>query len=378
MTVYAPERILVDKAVLNTSLTRRTLNKFPQVPYAIVDNYSWYKDEVPLDPAINPLTQGKKTLHLKYFAGMPIKACPGTTAEAVCCQYLTIDFIENCPLECTYCILQAFLNKPVITVHANIDEILEQVGLRIARQPQRLFRVGTGEHSDSLALDPLLEINQQVIPFFGQLKNAILELKTKSHHVSHLLDLAHQGNTVISWSLNPASIVEREEHKTAKLHQRLQAASQVVEAGYKVAFHLDPMIHYPGWEKDYPELVDQLLTSIPPKNIAWISMGALRYMPKLKMVVEERFPKSNVFLGEFVKGEDGKMRYLKKIRQHMFQTVRKKIHQVAPQVTTYLCMEKEAIWRQTMPVHPQTDGELDRLLTQRFRGQFSSGCSTIS
>ena len=378
MTVYTPERIIVDKAVLHTSLTQRMLKKFPQVPYEVVENYAWHKDEVQFDPAINPLTQGKKTLHLKYFAGMPIKPCPGTTAEAVCCNYLTIDFIENCPLECTYCILQAFLNKPVITVHANIEEILEKVRLRIASQPKRLFRVGTGEHSDSLALDPLLEINRQVIPFFGRLKNAVLELKTKSNHVGHLLDLDHQGNTVISWSLNPASIVNREEHKTARLDERLQAASQVIEAGYKVAFHLDPMIYYSGWERDYPELVDQLLKAIPPKNIAWISLGALRYIPKLKTVVDERFPKSTVFLGEFVKGEDGKMRYLKKIRQEMFQTVRKKIHQIAPQVTIYLCMEKEPVWRQSMLVHPHTDRELDHYMTQRFRQQFSSGCSMTS
>ena len=378
MTTYVPERILVDKAVWHTPLTRRMLNKFPEVPYAVVENFTWHKDEAPLDPAINPLTRGKKTLHLKYFAGMPVKPCPGTTAGAVCCNYLTIDFIENCPLECTYCILQAFLNKPVITVHANIDEILEHVRRRVASQPMRLFRIGTGEHSDSLALDPLLEINRQVIPFFGQLNNAVLELKTKSHHVCHLLDLAHRGNTVISWSINPATIVAREEHKTARLHERLQAASQVIEAGYKVAFHLDPMIYYSGWNKDYSELVDQLLSVIPPGNIAWISLGTLRYIPKLKTVVEERFPKSTLFLGEFVKGEDGKMRYLKKIRQKMFQTVRKKIHQVAPRVTVYLCMEKEPIWRQTMPVHPKNDGELDHFMTQRYQQQFSSGCSMSS
>ena len=96
-------------------------------------------------------------------------------------------------------------------------------------------------------------------------------------------------------------------------------------AGYKVAFHFDPMIHYPDWEKGYQDLVDQILDAVPPDRIAWISLGTLRYISSLKSVVDERFPKSRVFLGEFVTGEDGKMRYLKKIRQRLFQNVQQRV-----------------------------------------------------
>ncbi|MBF0276728.1 MAG: radical SAM protein [SAR324 cluster bacterium] len=378
MTDYHPEQIIVDRAVFEENFTQKVLSKLSNVPYQIVDSYVWHKDEAGLDPKKNDLTLGKKTLHLKHFAGMPIKLCPGSTEEAVCCNYFTIDFIENCPLECSYCILQAFLNKPVITVHANISEILNQVRERVEQQPRRLFRIGTGEHSDSLAMDPLLEINTQVVPFFGALKNAVLELKTKSVHIDHLLNLPHQGNTVISWSLNPKYIVEHEEHKTARLHERLSAAQKVIEAGYKVAFHFDPMIYYPDWEAGYTELVDLLMDSIPPEKIAWISLGTLRYIPRLKTVVEERFPKSKIFLGEFIRGEDGKMRYMKKIRQRMFQAVRQRIHKRAPHVTTYLCMEKEPVWKQTMSNPPGTDLELDRYISHQYQQQFYSACSTTT
>ena len=371
---YLPERIIVDRAVLNEPLTQTVLHKFSNRPCEVVERYAWHQDEPSLDPLKNPLTQGKKVLHLKYFAGLPIKPCPGTTEGAICCNYLTLDFIENCPLECTYCILQAFLNKPVITVHANVEEILEQVRHRVQAQPQRLFRVGTGEHSDSLALDALLEINRRVIPFFGQLDNAILELKTKSDQVDPLLTLPHQGKTVVSWSVNPPEVIEQEEHKTARLHERLIAAQKMVGAGYKVAFHMDPLIHYPQWEQGYERLVEALFEAVSPQDIAWISLGALRYIPKLKAVVEERFPKSSIFLGEFIRGEDGKMRYLKKIRQRMFQTVQKKIRATAPGVMTYLCMEKAPIWQQTMPLLPQTDDELDQMIARPFARPQARGC----
>jgi len=167
MFYYHPERILIDKAVSEEPLTRQICSRFPDVPTYEVKNYDWHKESSVNDPLKNPLSQGKKTLHLKYFQGTSIKACPGFSDNLVCCNYFTLDLIENCPFECTYCILQAFLNKPVITVHANLEDMLKQVWQRTSLQPETLFRIGTGEHSDSLALDKTLGINQHVIQFFA-------------------------------------------------------------------------------------------------------------------------------------------------------------------------------------------------------------------
>ena len=370
MFQYHPERIIIDKAVAAEPLTEQICGRFPEVPTQLVENFAWHQDETGTDPLRNPLTQGKKTLHLKYFKGTSIKACPGFSNDLVCCNYFTLDLIENCPFECTYCILQAFLNKPVITVHANLDEMLEQVWQRTAEQPNTLFRVGTGEHSDSLALDHILGIKAHVIRFFAKLPNALLELKTKSSNVDHLLDLPHGGKTVISWSVNPEAIVEQEEHKTARLKERLEAAGKASAAGYKVAFHFDPMIHYPDWEKGYQDLVDQILDAVPPDRIAWISLGTLRYISSLKSVVDDRFPNSRVFLGEFVPGEDGKMRYLKKIRQRLFRNVQLRIEKLAPQIPTYLCMENSSVWKNTMPHQPQTAVDVESRIAGSLQQRF--------
>ena len=156
--------------------------------------------------------------------------------------------------------------------------MLEQVWKLTAGQPNTLFRVGTGEHSDSLALDHILGIKAHLIRFFAKLPNALLELKTKSSHVDHLLNLPHGGKTVISWSVNPEAIVEQEEHKTARLNERLEAARKASDAGYKIAFHFDPMVNYPDWEKGYQQLIEQILDAVPSDRIVWISLGTLRYL----------------------------------------------------------------------------------------------------
>ena len=370
MFYYHPERILIDKAVSEEPLTRQICSRFPDVPTYEVKNYDWHKESSVNDPLRNPLSQGKKTLHLKYFQGTSIKACPGFSDNLVCCNYFTLDLIENCPFECTYCILQAFLNKPVITVHANLEDMLMQVRQRTSSQPETLFRIGTGEHSDSLALDKTLGINQHIIKFFAALPNALLELKTKSNHVEHLLELPHGGKTVISWSVNPQAIIKKEELKTATLDERLKAARMASDAGYKVAFHFDPMIDYPDWEKGYQGLVEQIIDNISPDRIAWVSLGTLRYISSLKSIVDERFPNSRVFLGEFVPGIDGKMRYLKKIRQRLYRNVQQKIQKLAPDVPTYLCMESSHLWKNSMPNQPETAPEMEGILLRSLEKRY--------
>ena len=367
---YHPERILIDTAVSEEPLTKQICDRFPDVPTYKVKNYNWHKESSLNDPLKNPLSQGKKTLHLKFFHGTSIKACPGFTDNLVCCNYLTLDLIENCPFECTYCILQAFLNKPVITVHANLEDILKQVQLRTSSQPDTLFRIGTGEHSDSLALDKTLGINHHVIKFFATLPNALLELKTKSNHVEHLLELPHGGKTVISWSVNPKEIIKKEELKTATLDERIKAARMASDAGYKVAFHFDPMIDYPDWEKGYQGLVEEIFDNVPPERIAWISLGTLRYISSLKSIVDVRFPNSRVFLGEFVPGIDGKMRYLKKIRQRLYRNVQQKIQKLAPDVPTYLCMESSHLWKNSMSNQPETAPEMEGILLRSLEKRY--------
>ena len=365
---YTPERILIEEEVADSQLTREICERFSTVPQQSVKGYAWHRDSEH-DPQKNALTHGKKTLHLKRFQGNAFKFCPGRTESLVCCNYLTLDLVENCPFECTYCILQAFLNKPVITVHANLEEILQQVHERIVASPQTLFRIGTGEHSDSLALDPILGIAAHLIRFFSKVSNAVLELKTKSNCIQHLLDVPHGGKTIMAWSVNPKIIVEQEEHKTARLQERLDAARCASDAGYKVAFHVDPLIHYPGWEEGYTELVHQVLDAVPSDRIAWISLGALRCVPGLKPIVEERFPKSKIFLGELIPTSDGKIRYLKTIRERLFKHLHKTVKKLAPEIPLYLCMEPASIWKSAHSPVPNTEAmekNMVNALQQRF------------
>lgn len=356
---YKPDRIYIDSHVTDSRFCESILQKLPDVEQIVVDS----PEAIP--ELSNPgftITQGKRVLYLKRYQGSAFKICPGFSEELLCCNYYVIDLIENCPLECTYCILQAFLNKPFIIFHLNVEEIIDSALALFEKSPERPFRVGTGEHSDSLALDHIFEVNPYLVERFASVPNATLELKTKTNYIDSLIGLNHNERTVIAWSLNPVEIIRQNELKTASLEERLQAASIMVSEGYKVAFHFDPMIHYPDWVSGYTRTVEMMYDYIKPQCIAWISLGTLRYIPVLKQIAEERFPRLSIFCNEFISAGDGKMRYLKKIRRDLLQTVSALIRKGGADVPVYLCMEKHRLWDDTMTVHPPDALALERYL----------------
>ena len=140
-------------------------------------------------------------------------------------------------------------NNPLQVAYVNVEDLIQELEEIFTEYPDRTFRVGTGEIADSLALDFLIPYSQFLIPFFNRQKNAVLELKTKSDCIENLLDQPDPTNVIVSWSINPQQVIDLEEKGTPNLEKRLHAASLCVGKGYRVGFHLDPIILIPGWEK---------------------------------------------------------------------------------------------------------------------------------
>lgn len=305
----------------------------------------------------------KDTILLYKHQGKFLSSCPGSDGM-VCCQYFVINLGIGCLYDCHYCYLQNFMNQPLITVFGNINQILDEIYKKIYKKNFH-FRIGTGEYSDSLALDPIFEISPILIEFFSKLENATLELKTKSNCVEHLLNLDHKRKTVISWSMNPQNIIEEIEPGTASLEERLIAAKKAEEAGYKIGFHLDPMIYEPNWEENYKNLLDRIFDTIDLNSIAWISLGTFRYSSGQKEVMQKRFPFDNLTKAEMVVGSDGKYRYYKQIRYEMYSKIKEYIQKKDPKLFFYLCMETQYMWDKVFQFIPESSKNLDSLFDQR-------------
>jgi len=364
MLPFQIEKIYLDEKAEKDSVSQAVLKALPDIPVeTVLDKRALIKQFFSMP---DPIGIGKKHLLITHFYGRRLKPCPGTSHH-LCCGYYVINAITNCPMDCSYCVLQEYLNNPFLTLYTNWDDLLQEIEAFLSGDRQSLLRLGTGELSDSLALESIFPISQFLIPFFAQRHNGILELKTKSANINHLLHLNHQGKTVASWSLNPPKMIEEEEMRTAPLRERIDAARKCQEKGYPLGFHFDPIIYHENWEKEYQETILQLFKQIDPKRIVWISLGGFRYPPKLKAIAEERFPKTKVFLGELFPGKDAKFRYLKEIRVEMYQKMVKWLREIDPDLFIYLCMESKEVWERVFGWAPSSSRHLNQLFEERVK-----------
>jgi len=363
MDTFTIKRLLIEKGTEADAMAQRIRSRLPAVSteYVSPNDLALSHDEDELD---------KQSLRMIHFNGDFLKPCPGTR-NYICCGYQILHVGINCPMDCSYCFLQSYLNQPSLRIFSNLEDKLDAVHSTIDTNPNRIFRIGTGEFTDSLALDYLTGWTDMLLPVFAQKNNCILELKTKTTSVEKLIQKRNLGGRIVAaWSLNTPRIIAQEERHTAALEERILAARQCQQAGFVVAFHFDPLIYYPDWREGYDAVVQLLEQHIDPERVIWISIGSFRYMPDLKQVIQRRFPETHIFNGEFIPGLDGKLRYFKPIREEMYGQLFERLCRWHRDLGVYLCMESDDVWRHSFGWSPETSAKLSRYLDGRVRKLF--------
>lgn len=306
--------------------------------------------------------RSKRLLYLAPFKGQFFKRCPGARPGLTCCNYFVLNLGLQCNMNCSYCYLQSFINSPVTKIYTNLHQALDE--LRQMGQTMRgsALRIGTGEVIDSLSLDPLTLYSHDLIEFFRDYPNWKLEFKTKSALVDQFIDVPHAANVIASWSINPQNIIEKEEHGTASLNERLEAASRCRDAGFPIAFHIDPMIYHADWKDSYAELVTQITRRFTPKDVPVMSVGTLRFQPEQRHMMRERFGmQSLVTSAEMFIGKDGKMRYDQTVRESMYRFLLKRFKDRDPSWNIFMCMESPETWIQSAGALPKNDEGLRQM-----------------
>jgi spore photoproduct lyase len=346
-------RLIVHPDAVGSSLASRMADRLPGV--------------VPVVAAVTPAAGPRGAVHAKDTVfvvpgrGRLLKNCPGTSSY-LCCGYRVLNLVTGCPLDCTYCILQLYLNQSSIVVNADWEDALREIHELTSKLPGRTLRIGTGELADSLALEPLTDMARELVPLVLAYPEVVLELKTKTVSVDGLLDLDPRGRVVVSWSLNASSVVAGEERGAPPVEERLRAAVRCRSAGYRIGLHFDPIVRFPGWEEGYSRTVEAIYDYLKPGDIAWVSLGTLRYPAALDGIIRKRFPESPLPLGELLPGLDGKLRYFRPLRVEMYRRVYGEIRRRDATTTVYLCMESPEVWKESLGWSPGTTAALSRCL----------------
>ncbi len=334
-----------------------------------------YKDDSELSGIIRDLREegfrSKEVIIFREFKGRIFQSCPGSR-NVICCNYYLLNTSFDCLYNCTYCFLNSYLNSFGIVHFINIFDALDEIDFdSLAEEKGKIYRIGTGEYTDSLMMDEATGFSRELIERLLPYKNVMLELKTKSSNIDHLLDIGEKGNAVVSWSLNTGRYIGLYEEGTAGLSERIGAAARAQDAGFLLGFHFDPIILGEGDFQEYLEVVDALMGSVDGERIAWISLGCFRYSPGFKSIISENFPGEKLTLGEMFPGVDGKFRYLRKRRVEAYRSMKERIRSYSKTPFVYLCMETDDVWEEVFGWRPGSSEELEEAFTRHLKKSFS-------
>ncbi|MEM7816869.1 MAG: radical SAM protein [Candidatus Aenigmatarchaeota archaeon] len=334
---FIPKKIFVEKEVKDSYLVENFKKKFPNIEIEFLDYYSDYLKK----HKFSLIDLKKPFVFIVKERWDFIKLCP-CTKHHLSCGYWIFNLGFGCPFDCSYCFLQHYSNFPGIILPTNLEDFFEKFDY-FYKKLQAPIRIGTGEFLDSLALDEITQYSKKLIPYFKD-KKLLFELKTKSNKISNLLEIEPSKNIIISWSLNPQIIIEKEEIATANLFERLKAAKKIQQKGYSIGLHFDPIVHFENWDFFYKQLIEKVYEILKPP-FSWISLGTLRANRKLKTYVELRFPESEIFYGELFIGEDKKLRYPLFLRIEIYKNMIKWIREFDQKTPIYFCMENKEVWK---------------------------------
>ncbi len=332
---FSPKNIYIEPAVADSPLAHRAREMFPAAQFHAWDG----RQKV----GSASFSRRNETLVIHREKYDFLKPCPCSAGNAGC-GYNLVNLGFGCRFDCEYCFLQQYQNLHAVLLPANVQDFLDKIdGAAFRRGPFDRPRIGSGEFTDSLAFDDLTQYSRALVPFFRARPQWQFEFKTKSTCIEGLLAAGGAENVVASWSVNAAQFIERVEHFTPSLTQRLTAAAQVAQAGYRLGFHFDPVVPFDGWKAAYSQAAEQMAQTVPADKVAWISVGLLRFSRELKKAVENRFPDNFILDGEFLLDFDGKMRYPEDLRQEVYGHMVPLLRRLFPRTVVYVCMEKPHI-----------------------------------
>ena len=325
-------------------------NKLRQTP----NDYSTFElKNIPKEQKFNFKTQDKD--------GFGLGLCPVASEKTRCCNLLTLDAVESCGFDCSYCSIQSFYNQNTITFDSSFAKKLANLEL----DKNKTYHIGTGQSSDSLMWGNREGVLDALFEFAKKNPNVILEFKTKSDNIKYFLENEVPKNMLLTWSLNTQTIIDNEEHLTASLQKRISAARALADKGIKVGFHFHPIVEYKGYLNEYKEVYNQLINQFNPSEVALISLGTLTFIkPVIKQLRSREF-RSKITQMPF-EDASGKSSYPLNTKIDMFKTAYDTFKPWHKDVFFYLCMEDHSLWLDTLGYQYATNNDFERAMISAY------------
>lgn len=201
----------------------------------------------------------------------------------------------NCLYDCRYCFLQGMYQSANYVLFVNFEDYqqqIKQICQDAGNEPVHFF---SGYDCDSLALEPVTHFAENFLPFFAEIPNAWVELRTKSTQIRSLLNRTPFERCIVAFSLSPDEIATKVEDKAPSLQRRLDALCKLQDRGWPIGLRFDPLIFQTGYQQQYKDLFEQVFSRIEPELLHSVSLGVFRLPEKYFKKIHKLYPDEKLF-----------------------------------------------------------------------------------
>ncbi len=184
----------------------------------------------------------------------------------------------NCVYDCKYCFLQGMFNSAHYVIFVNFLDFFNAIKSQVSRSKKTICFF-SGYDCDSLALEKITNFLSFFLIKFQEIKNGILEVRTKSTKIDIFKKIKPMNNIVIAFSLNPKHIVKKFEDKTPSLTQRIKAIVELQKMGWNIGLRFDPLIIDSSKDFIINDFFKFVFDKIDTRRIHSVTLGEFR-MPK--------------------------------------------------------------------------------------------------
>ena len=296
-------------------------------------------------PAVQRFAAGEQKFPEARMVEVPLKGaimgrCPVASEKTRCCNLNTLDAVQQCGFDCSYCSIQSFYHGNQVRFIRNLTSHLNTLEL----DENKKYHIGTGQSSDSLMWGNRFGLLDSLCRFATAHPNVILEMKSKSSRIDYFLKNRPPANMVFTWSLNTPVVIQAEERGTALLDKRLESARKLADLGIPVGFHFHPIVWYEGWQPDYLAVVSRLQQMFDPEEVVMVSIGTLTFIKPVLKKIRERMALTSI-LQMPMEECAGKLSYPFEIKRTLFSSVYQAFDPAwKASVFFYMCMEDIDLW----------------------------------
>lgn len=243
-------------------------------------------------------------------------------------RFFYFSHMMNCVYDCRYCFLQGLYDSAHYVVFVNFEDFFRSIEEAVAGGDRDAYFF-SGHVNDSLALDRITGFSGDLLPFFRDLEQAWVELRTKSVQIHSLLEREPFERCVVAWSMTPPSISRELEHDTPSVERRIEALVELQEQGWNTGLRFDPVIYTEDFRERYASFFAAVFERVDADRLHSVTLGSFRLPEQMFKNMRSLYPEEELFATK-LETSDGLVSYRDELEREMLSFCADRIRERVP------------------------------------------------